>query len=305
MVSRMRFCQIPGVCLEKNLTSSSAVEVDILLGTGLVNHRFNVSPLAKAKRELTLESFGGGGEIGLGGWSPVVWNNNSELNFKFQSNKIMFEAPKQYELAIMEYSPCVSAVVDTRVKTAWLVPYLSWLLHMCQAWYNLRFSSVPFAATSTDVDASRDALLLHRDDKIGEEMLLRNVVHLMMLRIHQTEHKLKGPWLQATDARDLVQTPSVGFILEEFVFLLRLSLGCAYWTKRTQSTSVTAWALPWKRVHASGVVQSATIYHPTSGCLQPTTPVWIRCLETSIVTVVQMWSGEASSIWKEQNLTGV
>ncbi|KAH7375150.1 hypothetical protein B0T11DRAFT_292884 [Plectosphaerella cucumerina] len=98
-----------------------------------------------------------GHEIGAqGGFSmgPINLVTKGTSVFENHANELHYSAPRQFLDALRRDRQNVALVIDAESRRAWLVPLVSWILHLCHKYYIQECghgdTPIPFAEPSTD-----------------------------------------------------------------------------------------------------------------------------------------------------------
>ncbi|KAI1119346.1 hypothetical protein F5Y14DRAFT_445877 [Nemania sp. NC0429] len=141
-------------------------DVNVLLGTEKGSFDLQWTGLPKIDRRFRFEGFEVGNQIGTGNLIPIPVTPTVNWIFKSETLVQRFGPANTYETAIRTTSHQVAFVCDSGSQTAWLVPQLSWILHLCHVWWNqqpensqTKHDPIPFANISNDgSSAAHEAL---------------------------------------------------------------------------------------------------------------------------------------------------
>ncbi|KAI1310581.1 hypothetical protein F5Y03DRAFT_22890 [Xylaria venustula] len=197
--------------------------VSVTLGTKEGCYDLQWTDLPKVERVFRLEGFEIGGEIGIGDVIPISLKQSGSLSFKACSTVQRFTASAHYEQAIQLLSRHVALVYDSESQIAWLVPQLSWNLHLCHVWYRHAHDEksshdpVPFARVSPDgSSAACEALHKQSDltvlDGLSLSQLFLQIYH-NMASSNQYRQKPRKSRIFGTETMDLIEEPGVGSLL--------------------------------------------------------------------------------------------
>ncbi|KAI0440647.1 hypothetical protein F4803DRAFT_577440 [Xylaria telfairii] len=215
----------PKVFMESQCFLGWKGNVKIMLGTEGGRYDLQWTDLPRVERVFRLEGFEIGGEIGVGDIIPISLKHTGNLSFKACSTVQSFTASASYEQAIRLLSQHIALVYDSRSQIAWLVPQLSWSLHLCHVWYRhvhdeeSPHDPIPFARMSVDgASAACEALHMQSDLGILEGLNLgqlflqiyRNMSSSNRYRQKPTKSRILGP-----EVMDLIEEPGRGSALRK------------------------------------------------------------------------------------------
>ncbi|TGJ78943.1 hypothetical protein E0Z10_g9826 [Xylaria hypoxylon] len=199
--------------------------VNVTLGTRVGCYDLQWTDLPRVERMFHLEGFEIGGEIGIGDVIPISLKHTSNLSFKARSTVHSFSATAHYEQAIRLLSCHVALVYDSESHIAWLVPQLSWTLHLCHVWYRHVHDNqplhdpIPFANLSTDgSSAACEALHMQSDLVILPGLKLNQLflqIYRNMTSSNQCRQKPRKSRIFGTETMDLIEEPGVGSLLRK------------------------------------------------------------------------------------------
>ncbi|KAK8022649.1 hypothetical protein PG993_013416 [Apiospora rasikravindrae] len=208
-------------------------QANVMLGTSSLdtaNKRTWSNGTRSRHRTAHREGFEGGGQISFS-LEPINIALQAINTWKFHSNVQSYQAPDQYIQAIRLSSRKVATVIDTRSKQAWLIPFLSLVLHLCHRYFQeVRLSDevgnpIPFAEPLPDGAVSAIRTLEGKDDVVvlgrsGEpdcenlrQLFLR--INTNLLDTSGTREQPKGDAICASELMDAVVQLATGSVLKE------------------------------------------------------------------------------------------
>ncbi|KAJ3556080.1 hypothetical protein NPX13_g10216 [Xylaria arbuscula] len=210
----------PKIFMESQCFLGWKGNVQVTLGTEGGCYDFQWTDLPRVERVFRLEGFEIGGEIGTGDILPISLKHTGNLSFKACSTVQSFTASAHYEQALRLLSQHVALVYDSASQIAWLIPQLSWNLHLCHVWYRHVHGEegsddpIPFARMTPDgAFAAGEALHRQGDLAILEGLNLsqlflqiyRNMSSSNRNRQKPTKSRVLGP-----EVMDLIEEPGRG-----------------------------------------------------------------------------------------------
>lgn len=191
-------------------------KVNILLGTRKGQYGLKWTTSKKLEKVPHLDQFTIGGVVGFGNIIPITLQGTFNFTFKRCSTVQPFNLTAPYDLAVSNLSRHVALIYDSASMIAWLVPQLSWTLHLCHVWYQ-RFASdqasdnpVPFAELSTDGrSAALKALLTRGGSPIISGLTLSQLL-LHIVTMNKGREKPKGSRIYGSETMDLIEQPGNG-----------------------------------------------------------------------------------------------
>ncbi|RYP53741.1 hypothetical protein DL768_001341 [Monosporascus sp. mg162] len=199
--------------------------VNVLLGTTKGHYDLQWTALKKKERLVCFDELAMGGEVGVGDILPITLKSNLNLIYKPRSTIKTFTPPAHYDQAIWLLSRHVAFIYDAASQTAWLVPQLSWILHLCHVWYRhvtdnkVSNDPIPFASPSTDgSSAAREALSMQGDLSILPNITLSQLfvqITSNMAITNKGREKPKRLRIYGPETMDLIEEPGTGSPLRE------------------------------------------------------------------------------------------
>ncbi|KAI0424709.1 hypothetical protein F5Y09DRAFT_335536 [Xylaria sp. FL1042] len=198
-------------------------DVSVTLGTREGCYDLEWTDLPRVERVFRLEGFEIGAEIGTGDVLPISLKHSGTFSFKACSTVQSFTASAHYEQAIRLLSHHVALVYDSESQIAWLVPQLSWNLHLCHIWYRHvhygrdSYDPIPFARLSTEGSSAACEALHMQSELVVLEGLTLNQLFLQIYRnmtsSNRYRQKPRKSLIFGTETMDLIEEPGMGSLL--------------------------------------------------------------------------------------------
>jgi hypothetical protein len=191
----------------------------INLGTRRISSStFSYTGAPEKERSLQPVGYTALGQVGVS--NPMSLMFGLEKNFRYDSHRVRFTPIDNYGLLLHDAARAPTMLYDLGSKRCWLVPKLSLILHMCQAYATT--NNVSFVASHEDAFAIIPDLsplggtVIMADE--GGDFLFRHLMHQistnLMLARHSTKSSKKKE-LYGFEFRDVVHQPDRGACMRE------------------------------------------------------------------------------------------
>lgn len=192
----------------------------IMLGTSKLAAdkatRLERTTLPARERTIHLSGHELTGQVGLSA-GPFTGALQTTGTYRFHSNKQQYGAPEQFSNALYLHRKEVAFVIDAPTRRGWLVPMLSWILHLAHTCYfelcsNKDDTPIPFAEASTEGAEATISALKAAGGKVifgdgtEDQMTLRQLWHRIFVNLWETHRDKEDPQhdvLFAAEAMDV------------------------------------------------------------------------------------------------------